>query len=579
MGVVCSPLANNLQSPGTRTPIRLCDIHRRYTGLPLQKVKDWVLAWENEPERPFLLCDRNDLEQARARVQETPEMLRTYRALAETIPSTAPFQAGAKTMLWLALDDEQYAQAAVTALEQDITHCITTCWKEGGLIRLIIFDGRWMKVWMQAYDLLHAGGFIDAARDARIRRDLAFLAYCMADPELFPKHVNLADHNDPDSFYHGLGRTIGDAVCPPNFHTEYFTTYGMMGCCFPAHPQAAAWRQEAAQLMTRQLEVHFYDSGCYCESPNYHAHVFAMINQLALVLRRRGRRIFHQHPRFKAQFDYFCQMQTPPILLNETAQRFFIPSRFLHPGQDRYAMLPSNGNTGSDCSDMPLPMELVIGARIYQESDPALSARCMATWNNAGCPIGSYNNELSFLLLADPHLPASAQIGLRGSLLTGSYVTFRGNPETPDEVFVLTKNGTATHHNCFDEGGFTIWAYGAPIASDYGYHAEHAGRREGGINTWKHNCVEFDGKSSGYLGIEQTLPPEHRVSTPLADLLVSYLPITNLRDPQMTYMGRCRATHRVPALHALCETTLPVDLRQHLELCVHPSLVAARPGQ
>jgi len=544
--LACSSLADNIQAPGSTAPIRLCLIHQRYSGFPLQKIKDWVLDWEADQEaRPFLQCESAGIVRVRQHVQETPELLQAYQHWTEIVDhgeSITISHASTLATLWIALGEERYAREAVAALEKEIRTSIETCWAEGGMIRLIIFHGRSMKMWLQAYDVLMAGGFIDEAHDRAFRRDFAFLAYCFADAEFFPKQYNLADHNDPDSFYYGMGQTIGDAVCPPNFHTEYFTTYGMMGCCFRTHPQAAEWRREAAQLMERQLEVHFYDSGCYCESPNYHSHVFTMINQFALALRRCGGPDLYQHPRFKAQFDYFTQMQTPPILMNEAARRFITPAKFLDPDRERYAMLPSNGNTGSDCSDMPLPVELAIGGVVYRDTDPALSARCMTTWRRAGRPIANAHDDLSFLLLADLNLAGAEQLELRSALLTGSYATFRGNPETADEVYVLTKNGTATHHNCFDEGGFTIWAYGSPLASDYGYHAVHDGRRSGTTATWQHNCVEFDEKSSGYLGIEQTSPPEKWVSTELADLLVSYIPITNFRAPGMLYTDQVPAT-------------------------------------
>ena len=544
--LVCSTTDRNLKAPDARECNHLSVIHQRYTEVPLQKIKDWVLDWEPDTlDRPFLQADPGSIELARAKVQSAPDLLQTYQRWAEVTDSgkgTTGSLASAKATLWIALGEERYAREAVADLEREIRTSIDRFWAEGALMRLIIFDGRSMKMWMQAYDVLAAGGFIEPDVDRRLRRDMAFISYAIGDPEFFPKDYTVADHNDPDSFYYGLGHRINDAMCPPNFHTEYYTTYGMMGCLFRTHPMAAAWREEAAQRLERQLEVHYYDSGAYVESPNYQSHSFVMISQLANCLRRCGNGDFFEHPRLKAQHEFFIQMQTPPILLGETARKLIRPWAFMDWESERLAMLPGNGNSGYNCSDMPLPTELAVAAATYKDRDPELSQRLMTTWRRAGRPIANSYNDLTFLLLSDPDLPGMDTVDLKSSLLTGSYATFRGNPETIDEVFVLTKNGTATHHNDFDEGGFTIWAYGSPIASDFGYHVDWEGKHYGVGDTWKHNCVEFDGKSSGYLGIEKTSPPERWLTDDLADLLVSYIPIKNFRDLEnLTYEDVIRA--------------------------------------
>jgi hypothetical protein len=544
--LLCSTTARNLKPHTDKTPNLMSRIHTRYAEIPLQKVKDWVLDWEAEAPaaRPFLQCDADGVAAARARVQADPDMLRAYQAWTAALDAGKNFtgsRASGCMTAWVAQGDDRLAHEAADALEAEIRKNIDLIWDEGMYMRLIIFTGRAMKMWLQAYDLLHAGGFLDEARDRRVRRDLAFLAYAFADNAFFPHQFNLADHNDPDSYFHGLGARIGDTECPPNFHTEYYTTFGMMGCTFRTHPMAAAWRARAAELLDRQFEVHFYDSGAYNESPNYHAHVFVMLTQTALALWRAGERNFFQHPRVKAQFDYFNQIATPPVLQNPDAQHYNLPHAMLDPDRERYVMLPGNGNSGHNCSDQPLPIELAVGAALYRATDPDLSARCMTSWTRGGRRICNHYDDLTFLLIADPSLPCADVVGASSRVLTGAYVTFRAQAETADEVYVLTKNGTATHHNDFDEGGFTIWAYGAPASSDYGYHADHNGRSYGVGETWKHNCVEFDGKSSGYLGIEQTSSPERFLTTPRADLLVSYLPITNFRDVNQTYMDQVPA--------------------------------------
>jgi len=311
----------------------------------------------------------------------------------------------------------------------------------------------------------------------------------------------------------------------------------MMGCCFRTHPQAAAWRREAAELLDRQLDVHYYDSGSYCESPNYHSHSLVMIHQLALSLRRvHGERDFFQHPRLRNQFEFFTQVQSPPIERTRAGKAWHaVPWRFMDLEPANAAMLAGQGNSAVNCSDMPLPCELAIAAAVYRDSDPTFSQRCMTTWRRAGRPTSNSYNDLTFLLVADPSLPGCDTLDLRSEMLTGTFAVNRGNPETPDEVMFLTKCGTATHHNDFDEGGFTIFAYGKSVAGDFGYNTRHEGRQTGCTATRNHNCLEFDNKNNGFLGIELTRPHESWTAGPLADLLVANLSASNLRDPEQAY--------------------------------------------
>jgi len=547
--LVASTTRRHVKDDDCREPNAMCRIKTRYSDIPLQKAIGWALDWEDRERRPVLHAGRNLFARVRHLMRANPALRDVYRRWAESACGSgadgheqAPRHASALTALWLALGDRRLAVEAAAALQAEIGATMDAFWNEGAYMRLIIFDGRKMKLWMQAYDVLKSAGFIPAAADRQIRRDLAFLAYCFEDPEFFPCERALMDADDPDSWHRGLGRRIGDSICPPNFLTEYYTSFGMAGCLFRSHPRAEVWRRTAARLFERQLEKHYWDSGAYCESPNYHSHSFTMLNQLALALRRAGERDFYRHPRFRAQFDWFCRMQTPPIMLNDAARKFFVPWRFMRPRRKRYAMLPGNGNTGSNASDMPLPVELAFGGAVYQRTDPVMSRRCMTTWRRAGCPVSSHYCDIAFLAVADPSLPGSARVGLESCLLEGNYAVMRAMPETSREIFILVKCGQATHHNDFDEGGFAMWANGCPLAGDFGYFAEHEGKRCGASDTWKHNCVEFNGMTSGFLGIEKTLPPERWISTDLADYLVCHIPITNFRDLEAgSYMDMIKA--------------------------------------
>jgi len=82
-----------------------------------------------------------------------------------------------------------------------------------------------------------------------------------------------------------------------------------------------------------------------------------------------------------------------------------------------------------------------------------------------------------------------------------------------------------------------LYAHGAPIIGDFGYHTQHEGKTVGCSDTWKHACVTFgDRRSVSYLGAEHRMSPQLWRSTPEADLLVAYLPVDYLIPQDRYYM-------------------------------------------
>jgi len=275
-----------------------------------------------------------------------------------------------------------------------------------------------------------------------------------------------------------------------------------------------------------------------------------MLNQLTKVLNKIGKKNYYFVPNFKAQFNYFCDVATPPILPNADAENIVRQkAKLIDNDNARFSMLPGNGNTGHNCSDLTVPVDLITGALIYQDIDPDLSARCYNTWIKGGRPVHHHYDTTGYLLSnIDEFTPIHDKVNTKSKVLAGSFVNMRGNMETDNEVYILVKNGLATHHNDYDESGFTIWAYGSPLCSDYGYHCDDGDNKNiGGAPTWMHNCVEFDGKSSGYYGTEITDSPELFISNDKADLLVSKVVIHNLRDSRnfWNYLDQRQPCHEI----------------------------------
>lgn len=548
-----SPVEKNLvkESPPPMPPrTHLGHTHKKWSELPLQKVLEWHLEWKPPSPRGRLrLFGQDRLAKCRAFWSRYPEIVRVFLeharpALEADEGKLRSHEGNALVSHFLLAGDSQNLRRAKIGMIQSLRASFSAA-RDYGYHRLIIFDGRAMKMDLQTFDLLDALGQISDAERQEVCRMTAFLAHCFRDRDYFPFELNMLERADEQSWSPDLWNEIGDCLCPPNFMTEFITSFGLAGCLFPDHPGAALWREDAVRLYTKQLERHYYDGGAYIESINYHNHNQTMTVQMALALQENGVSDFFTHPRFRDQFGYWVAIMTPPVIRNEAGMAMHGPTNSPDAGASRLRMIPSNGNTGHDCSDFPVPAELAMAAAVYQKSDPEYSQRLMRAWREGGRLCLNHLNITSFLLVADPGLPEANALPQESQVIHGLGATLRGDHGHPDEVYLLVKCGWATHHNCKDEGGFCIWAYGAPVSSDQGYHYDELdGKRYGASMTRLHNSVTFDRKTTALLGQETAFPPERFVSTDLADLLVAYLPIESLMEtPERSYLELVPCQH------------------------------------
>ena len=521
----------------------LGETHQKWSELPLSKVRNWHLDWvPSHPEGGLRLFGEDRLPAIRSFWESRAEIAEVFgrhaRGYLEADEgSLRSDAANALAAEYLLSNSPESARRAKLGLLPDLRVAFEDA-RDHGYHTLIIFHGRRLKLDLQAFDILDALGHITDEERKEVARMVAFLAHCFRDRDFFPFELNMLEREDEQSWAPEFWDEIGDTLCPPNFMTEYITSFGMAGCMFPDHPDAAEWRDDAVRLYERQLERHYYDGGVYCESLNYHHHNMVMTTQLALALRENGHFDFFEHPRFRDQYGVWVDLVTPPIVRNEAGMGLHSPQNSADSGAERLRMIPSNGNTGRDCSDYAVPAELALAAAVYGDSDPDYAGRLMQAWREGGRVCLNHYNMSSFLLVADPSLPEADSLSLGSKLLHGLGATFRGGDGGEDEVYALVKCGWGTHHNDMDEGGFCIWAYGAPLSSDQGYHYQELdGNTYGGCMTKLHNCITFGHMSPSYAGQESAFPPESFVSTDRADLLVAYLPIDYLMElPERSYL-------------------------------------------
>lgn len=502
---------------------RFCHIRRKYGDVPLEKVRHWTLDWALPRRTAPLLYPAGTADRWREKAAAWPELVKGYQTLAAvTVDAALP---GTLLPAYLLTGEKRLRDLLMGYMDGQLAAGVDHV-LDNGYLRLIIFSGRAMKVALDAIDVLRATGDLEEAAEKTLARRLAFLAYCFADPDYWPWDAVCRQRGDGRSHGGEYWDDVGASICPPNFTTEYFSSTGIFALAYPEHPMAAAWTGWAEELFERTLRFRFFDSGSYIESANYHHHLQGMLVQLTLALLAAGRRDFFDHPRFKRNFDFFVQNLTPRIAYTQASLAEFSKPRHLSPPIDGRGVHVTNwGNSGHDCGGNEIPTALAVVAGVYADRDPAYARRLMTAWRRGNRTFCNAYWGFDLLALGRPELP-EADLALGSRLLEGTGAVMRAAQGTQDEVLGWIKCGEATFHNCSDEGGLVLYARGAPLIGDFGYHVENEGRRESAFQTWKHACVTFGGRNTSfYLGVEQAQPPRSWRSTPEADMLVCDLPV------------------------------------------------------
>ncbi len=505
---------------------RFCHLRRKYSDMPLEKIRHWKLDWDIPRHSTPILYPKGTADSWKKKAAAWPELIRAYRKMAAD--NSFNNMSGAMLPAYLITGDKKIKDDLLKAVEDYIDVSVEYA-LGNGYIRLIIFSGRNAKVALDVIDVLRANGELDEEIERRLAKKLAFLSYCFADPDFWPWDSMFRERNDPRSHGGVYWDDAGSSICPPNFTSEYYTSTGIFALAYPEHPMAQEWISWSTDLFERNLEAMFFEGGSYEESANYHNHTLGMITQLAVALLAGGHRDFFEHPRFKANFGYFVENLTPRVALTESGAAEFSKSCNLQPPSDGKAVYVTNwGNSGHDCSGYPISPSLPVAAGIYADRDLPYARRLMTAWRLGTQQFCSHYWGFDLLAVGRPDLK-DIELNLESKILEGTGVAMRAAQGTEDEVFAWIKCGPATHHNCNDEGGIVLYAKGAPILGDFGYHTHHAGKTEGGFETWKHCSVTFGGKNTSfYLGVEQALPPKFWQSTAEADLLVCDIPIEYL---------------------------------------------------
>ncbi|WP_309400615.1 hypothetical protein [Cerasicoccus maritimus] len=259
------------------------------------------------------------------------------------------------------------------------------------------------------YDALVDSSWLDETERRRIRAQMAYLAYILADPMCWSSERGYGSGN-------------------PNMHCSYILTLGVAACVLRDHPMSEQWANYAANWLDQWLSTEVGPSGEWIPEGSHYGNVsLEVIVSFAIASQRAGYRDFTNDPRLKQLITFFAQQYTPQ-----------------DPARDN---LRVTANYGRGVSSEKLAT-MGIAARMFAQSDPALSANLQWVWAETGysTDLGDYRLGGFRYYYLDKELPSQApewcskQFPQLGAI-------FRAGFNTPQESFVNFLAGVGSEHN------------------------------------------------------------------------------------------------------------------------------------
>jgi hypothetical protein len=355
-----------------------------------------------------------------------------------------------------------------------------------GLGQRSIQVGPQARQFAEAADYAFAMGVLSAEEQGIVRAALAFMAYKLADTELYAS-------------MNALG----------NFKVDGYFGLMMLALTLKEHPDFGHfWRHYLRQLKQDVEDgVYLFQDGGTNECPIY---VLMAMNFLAkqawyLRLHRMDYDLLSQ-PRFKRVLEAMAEWTTPPIKgLNDSTPR----------------VLPLIGDTTVGGNPFGLFGPVAAAA---EKTDPEFAGEMLWFWDFFGKPGFAGHGEnctaapslMYSRQLAKSQLKAVAAGPFGSRAIDGFGALLRKNWNTPDEFMFLMKAGRSSGHDHPDDGGFVLFAWNKCLSTGYGKYPYMT-------TSWRYNLVRFDGRSNwsrgevtGFLGSDA------------CDALTAHIPVVNL---------------------------------------------------
>jgi hypothetical protein len=411
----------------------------RHGDVRLDAVKDYVLAWDDQATpHPGLFLTPPELDRFRKTFAVDRHRLATLRTA-----KMHPYQMEDYVAYFLATGDKELGRNIAGTLFELLQGAVdgfvlqNDLRTQGTAPHHRVCPVMWSAI---LADLAFAPGVLTPEERSRVKAQLAFLGYTLANP----------DFHSPERGY----------SANPNMTTSARGMLGLVACCLPNHPRARDWAQLALAEVRKELETWTGPNGGWLEAPHYMTVSMDSIIPVAAALRGKGfsDTEWLYHPRLKLAMAWLAKISTPP------------DPRL---GGDRH--MPEIGNTYlGERTCLP-----GWAAWIWRERDPQFAQQMQWMWQAHGAPKnlgigGAYPGFQGYTsVILDGAAPAQPPRWM-SEWFDDCGAVLRAHFPGPHETYLHYIQGRLHQHYDYDEGAFILWGKGQPLCEDFGYYGRAA---------------------------------------------------------------------------------------------------------
>jgi|GEM_PF-1005593 len=452
-------------------------LQHAYSSPRLQEFKDWHFDVPDPFARPHVVAQRGDLPRLRRKgggFAGLREKIRREPGLPGPRDGVLFAIDGDPLVAWrmrILLNYVAENRARMTLLGRDWSDMYSPV------------GGRNITKWAEEYDLIAPSGVFTEEEERRIRDFFSLMGHLYLEEDFMNWRFN--------------GRNA-------NFEADRVDIIGAVGLVFQGHPDAAKFIDHVVERTHRSLLAYCTPgSGRWYENPAcYYLHASKCRVNLIFHLARKGLLELDSIPRLRDFLRWGIHLLTPahPVTYGvmrdggEEAFRADLKVRKVPPIGDHAGI------------GKWLPEHYATMGKLFMAVDPAFGAELLNAYfvSNAdgqrllglgswegntpesapdGVVTGSVagNLPLLFCTLEEDDLPGNPQLALPGRRLEGFGAVFRNRVNTPEEDYLLIKQGPGGYRYHRTEGSFLLFSGGRPLVFDGGEAGE----------TWRHSTLSF----------------------------------------------------------------------------------------
>lgn len=436
----------------------LSQVQHKYSSPRLQEFVEWSLDVADASERPHLLLWRDQLPVLH-RKRTQPAFSIAWKRLTESTDGVA------RAMRFHVEQDPRLAWKRKRHLVgmAHIRSRMTLLGREFSDMYSPV-GGRPITEWAQEYDLLAPSGVFTPDEERLVRQFLLLMGYLYMEPDLMNWRYNARN---------------------ANFEADRADVVGTIGLAFAGTPGAQTMIAHARQRLESMLRIYCTPgSGRWYENlACYYLQASKCWMNLAYHFATRGIIDVEQVDRLKDFLRWGVLTLTPPAPADYETMRDGVAFDE-YESLERVRRIPPIGDHAE--IGRAAPDHYALMARAFRTTDPALADLLRWTYLAGGQGGAGFGNTPLLLAQLDEADLAPRGEPARDALVTrrleGFGAVLRDHVGTPQEFYLLIKQGPGGYRYHRTEGSFCLFAEGRPLVYDGG---------EGG-ETWRHSTLSFD---------------------------------------------------------------------------------------